>query len=105
MHLELNCLLMENLLVFLLSNLVSSTKQGLYQKNCIGTYFNVLISGSLLFGDAWVGSIRSRNAQTNDTTSVEIHKDDSDISGRLDQSDDLQWRSYETDKAKNIFKH
>ena len=62
-----------------------------------------MISGSLLFGDAWVGSIRSRNAKTNDTTSVEIHKDDSDISGRLDQSDDLQWRSYETDKAKNIF--
>ena len=62
-----------------------------------------MISGSLLFGDAWVGSIKARNAVTNDTTSVEIHQDDSDISGRLDQSDDLQWCSYETDKAKDIF--
>ena len=73
----------------------------------MGQYFNIciklLISGSLLFGDAWVGSIRSRNAKTNDTTSVEIHKDDSEhseVSGRLDESDDLQWRSYETEQIK-----
>ena len=99
MHYKFNNLVMENLLVFLLSNLVTSTKQGLFLKNCIGAYSNVLISGSLLFGDAWVGSIKARNAVTNDTTSVEIHQDDSDISGRLDQSDDLQWCSYETKKA------
>ena len=99
MYFEFNCVLMENLIVLLLSNLVSSTKQGQNGFNYGRYYFNLLILGSLLFGDAWVGSIRSRNDKTNDTTSVEMHKDDSEISGRLDQSDDLQWCSYEAKKA------
>ena len=56
-----------------------------------------------MFGDAWVGSIKARNAKRNDSNSVEIHKHDStDHSGRLDQSDDLQWCSYETDRVKYI---